>query len=355
MLRTASLRAAKVAGGAAAAANPGTFRFVASDMDGTVLSPHHTLSEYTAETLRRLTQDHHVPFIFATGRVYADVAAINQHMQRFFQERRLQLPPVPSTPWARTPTYIITSNGAVAHDAETGSLVLERALDPGVVRELYHLLPRSETRINTGIIQGEHWFYRMDWEEMLQFHRESGYRYRVLQHIPELGVAKGSAGTTNTATTIAAASSSSCAVEGDLAHVHKVFFSSWDRPLLEKLESLLQQRYGDHLTVTFSAAYNVDITAKGVTKASALEQLFTTMPPLPHETASSATPEQRLKATVAFGDDLNDAAMLSGVGRGYIMGNCNPQLRQRCPQLEVIETNAHDAVARKLRELFRLE
>ncbi|AIN99776.1 hypothetical protein LPMP_281430 [Leishmania panamensis] len=268
-------------------------------------------------------------------------------MQRFFRERRQQLHPVPTTTGARTPIYIITSNGAVVHNAETGELVLEHALDPVVVREIYHLLPASEMRINTGIIQGDHWFYRRDWEEMLEFHKESGYRYQVLEFIPDSVDKSG----IDTDTLVGSPS----ALSGCLKHVHKVFFSSWDLSLLEKLEQTLQQRYGSDLTVTFSASYNLDITAKDVTKAWALERLYEQMAPLPHETRSTATPEQRLKATVAFGDNLNDATMLSSAGRSFIMGNCNPKLRQRCPNLEVIQTNAEDAVARKLREIFHLE
>ncbi|KAG5500459.1 hypothetical protein JKF63_03552 [Porcisia hertigi] len=350
MFHTIWLRARTSAAGACGATAPGLppFRFVASDMDGTVLSPHHILSEYTTETLRRLTQELHVPFIFATGRVYADVAIINQEMQRFFQARRRQIPLTSATACTGTPTYIITSNGAVIHNAETGELVHEHALDPDIVRELYHLLPVSETRINTGIIQGDHWFYRMDWEEMLRFHKQSGYRYQVLERIPDSAQLSG----IQTRSTQPASSS---AVGGSLQHVHKIFFSSWDRPRLEKLEAMLQNRYGEELTVTFSSSYNIDITGKGVTKASALETLYSVMTPLPHETASTATPGQRLKATVAFGDDLNDGAMLQRAGLGFIMGNCNPQLLQRCPNLEVIQTNAEDGVARKLVEVFNLE
>ncbi|CAM39678.1 conserved hypothetical protein [Leishmania braziliensis MHOM/BR/75/M2904] len=182
---------------------------------------------------------------------------------------------------------------------------------------------------------------------MLEFHKESGYRYQVLEFIPDSVDKSG----IDTDTLVGSPS----ALSGCLKHVHKVFFSSWDLSLLEKLEQTLQQRYGSDLTVTFSASYNLDITAKDVTKAWALERLYEQMAPLPHETRSTVTPEQRLKATVAFGDNLNDATMLSSAGRSFIMGNCNPKLRQRCPNLEVIQTNAEDAVARKLREIFHLE
>ncbi|KPI88846.1 hypothetical protein ABL78_2040 [Leptomonas seymouri] len=327
MLRSTWLLAA--AAGAAVAGTP-KFRFVASDMDGTILTPQHTLSEYTAETLRRLTQERHVPFVFATGRFYEDVAAINKDMQRFFHEHLQSLTPVPASSMERTPAYIITSNGAVIHNAETGEIVLERPIAPSLVKEIYHLLPASETRINTGMIHGDSWLYRMDWEEMLQFHRQSGCRYEVVQRISEDDM-------------------------GGLNHVYKLFFSSWDRPLLEKLEHVLQERYGKDLMVTFSSFYNVDITAKGVTKASALHRLFEHLGPLPRESPQEAGVAQRLKDTIAFGDDLNDAAMLMEVGRGFVMGNCNPQLKVRCPQLEVIQNNSEDAVARKIREVFQLD
>lgn len=331
MFRSTWLRAvASATAGSASTAN--AFRFVASDMDGSILSPHHVLTEYASETLRRLTQDRHVPFIFATGRFYADVAAINKDLQRYLYERRMALPPTPGATWTPTPTYIITSNGAVVHNAETAEVVLERPVDPALVREIYHLLPASETRINTGVVQGDAWLYRMDWAEMLQFHRQSGCRFDV---VPAFTGARGS--------------------DEALQHIHKIFFSSWDRPLLEKLEKTLQQRYGEELTVTFSAAYNVDITAKGVTKASALRSLFTEVAPLPGEALKDATPENRMRATIAFGDDLNDAAMLTEVGRGFVMGNCNPLLKARCPELEVIATNNDDAVAHKIREIFQLE
>ncbi|KPA85364.1 hypothetical protein ABB37_01684 [Leptomonas pyrrhocoris] len=329
MFCSAWLRAAATAtaGVADAAAN---FRFVASDMDGTILTPQHTLSEFATETLRRLTQDRHVPFVFATGRFYADVAAINKDMQRFFYERRQALPPVAGATWEGTPTYIITSNGAVVHNAETGEVVLKRMIDPALAHEIYHLLPSSETRINTGMIHGDAWWYRMDWEEMLQFHKQSGCRYKV---VPRL----------------------TWDVTRGVDHVYKLFFSSWDRPLLDKLEQLLQERYGKLLTVTFSSSYSVDIMAKDVTKASALRHLFQRMEPLPKESPQEASEAARLKATIAFGDDLNDAAMLTEVGRGFVMGNCNPQLKVRCPQLEVIQTNSEDAVTKKIREVFQLD
>lgn len=51
------------------------YHVVASDLDGTLLSPDHTLSPYAKETLKLLTQ-RGVHFVFATGRHHIDVAQI---------------------------------------------------------------------------------------------------------------------------------------------------------------------------------------------------------------------------------------------------------------------------------------
>lgn len=64
--------------------------------------------------------------------------------------------------------------------------------------------------------------------------------------------------------------------------------------------------------------------------------------------------DDRMRRTVAFGDDLNDARMLTSVGKGCIVGNANPALIERHPELEVIKTNVEHGTAVKLREIFHL-
>lgn len=51
------------------------FHVVASDLDGTLLSPDHTLSPFAKETLKLLTAQG-IHFVFATGRHHLDVAQI---------------------------------------------------------------------------------------------------------------------------------------------------------------------------------------------------------------------------------------------------------------------------------------
>ncbi|WP_149013914.1 HAD hydrolase family protein, partial [Escherichia coli] len=53
-----------------------------------------------------------------------------------------------------------------------------------------------------------------------------------------------------------------------------------------------------------------------------------------------------------FGDGMNDAEMLSMAGKGCIMGSAHQRLKDLHPELEVIGTNAEDAVPHYLRKLY---
>lgn len=75
------------------------YQVVASDLDGTLLSPDHTLSPYAKETLKLLTA-RGIHFVFATGRHHVDVGQIRDNLE--------------------IKSYMITSNGARVHEIPTG-------------------------------------------------------------------------------------------------------------------------------------------------------------------------------------------------------------------------------------------
>lgn len=56
------------------------YQVVASDLDGTLLSPDHTLSPYAKETLKLLTA-RGIHFVFATGRHHVDVGQIRDNLE----------------------------------------------------------------------------------------------------------------------------------------------------------------------------------------------------------------------------------------------------------------------------------
>ena len=62
-----------------------------------------------------------------------------------------------------------------------------------------------------------------------------------------------------------------------------------------------------------------------------------------------------LKDCIAFGDGQNDIEMLSWVGKGYVMANADPRLKEACPELEEIGFNKDEAVAKHLAMLFGIK
>ena len=61
-----------------------------------------------------------------------------------------------------------------------------------------------------------------------------------------------------------------------------------------------------------------------------------------------------LKDAVSFGDGLNDYELITETGLGFAMGNSIYLLLEKLTDTEVIESNAEDGMAKKVRELFNI-
>ena len=108
----------------------------------------------------------------------------------------------------------------------------------------------------------------------------------------------------------------------------------------EKFWELVESQVGDRVTTTWSSVGAlVEISAKGVTKASTLELLCL---------------ERGIDASqvVAFGDMPNDLPMLEWVGTSYAMANAHPTVRELADH--IAPSNEDDGVAVTLEELFAL-
>ena len=122
----------------------------------------------------------------------------------------------------------------------------------------------------------------------------------------------------------------------------KVFFIARDPKDLVELEDYLRTHFGDKATIVYSAVTCLEVMNKNVSKGDALAHLL----------------ENRnygLKDCIAFGDGQNDVEMLSLAGKGYVMANADPRLKEACPELEEIGFNKDEAVAKHLAELFGIK
>ncbi|AUG99080.1 sugar/pyridoxal phosphate phosphatase YigL [Pectobacteriaceae bacterium CE70] len=201
------------------------YPIVASDLDGTLLSPDHTLSPYAKETLQLLTE-RGTYFVFATGRHHMDVAQIRDNLA--------------------ITAFMITSNGARVHNSD-GELIFSHNLDSDIAQELYGMIFHRPD-IMTHIYRHDDWFISRPRPEEERFFRESVFKYKIFD--PDVLGTDG---------------------------VGKVFFTCEDHNKLLPLEDALNARWGDRVNVSFSTLSCLEVMAGGVSKGHALEQVAKTI------------------------------------------------------------------------------
>ena len=113
----------------------------------------------------------------------------------------------------------------------------------------------------------------------------------------------------------------------------KIFFAHDNHEKLVKLKDAVLVNSSEHLHHAFSLPTCLEFMDKSVDKAVAIMKVLE---------KEGFTAEE----TVSFGDGFNDVQMLSSTGKGLIMGNAPILLKETLPNLEVIETNAEDGVAK---------
>ena len=260
-------------------------KIVASDLDGTLLTPNHQLSDFTKLTLKKL-HDQGYTFIFATGRHHVDVSGIRQI--------------------AGIPAYMITSNGARVHD-QNNQLRYSQNVPQELVQPVIDIV-RQDPNLFIHMYQDEDWLLDREDEILAKFHSESGFSYKRFEaeNAPSEGIAK-------------------------------VFFThpEQDHEYLVTFEEKLRDAFGDKLNIAFSTPWCLEVMAAEVSKGHALDAVAKSL-------------NLTLDNCIAFGDGMNDAEMLAMVGKGLIMGTSHEKVIKALPDNEVIGSNADDAVAHYL-------
>ena len=114
-------------------------------MDGTLLTSSHKISEYTANIIKQI-ENNGVKFIIATGRPYLDA--------KFYRDS------------LKLKSYLITSNGARAHDEENNPIVIENIPKEFVKRLLAY---NVGTNIHRNIYLDDKWIIEYEIEGLAEF------------------------------------------------------------------------------------------------------------------------------------------------------------------------------------------
>ena len=269
------------------------FKAVVSDLDGTLLNAEHKVSEFTRETVELLLKKG-IKFYIATGRNYLGA-------KEAMDELGVKVP-------------LITSHGSVAFD-ENGNEIFSNNLKREYLDKVLDIDYKSFGKdiIITGY-SGPNWFVTEDLQEYFYNKKPDRTRYPK-QITPE---------------------------EFKRHDFTKIFFLGENHDELLKLEDEIRKAVGDgNVSLLFANEGSLEVFSSNCNKAKAAEVLL-------------ERDGLTLKDAVSFGDGLNDYELITETGLGFAMGNSIYLLLEKLTDTEVIESNAEDGMAKKLRELFNL-
>jgi len=122
----------------------------------------------------------------------------------------------------------------------------------------------------------------------------------------------------------------------------KIFFLGENHDELLELENEIKRIVGEeNISLLFANEGSLEVFPANCDKAKAAEVVL-------------KRDGLTLKDAVSFGDGLNDYELITETGLGFAMGNSIYLLLEKLTDTEVIESNAEDGMAKKLRELFDL-
>jgi Cof subfamily protein (haloacid dehalogenase superfamily) len=257
------------------------FKLVVCDLDGTLLDGEHRLGDYSRAVLSRLRETGPIAML-ASGRHFQDIRVLSDQLGGR--------------------GCLISCNGAAVHDRQARA-IQRAAIEPECIDFLIGDPVFAQAHIN--VYTSEDWLVARPEPSLLQYHRDSGFAYRV-SDLRSL----------------------------DRADVLKVFYYG-DPQRLQRLEEAIVERFGGRLSTTFSLPVTLEVMAAGVSKGAALARVAERL-------------GIGLDAVLAFGDGMNDLEMLALAGKGILMENADPRLKEALPHLERIGTNRDQSVARWL-------
>ncbi|MCK5906593.1 MAG: HAD family hydrolase [Flavobacteriales bacterium] len=263
------------------------YKVIVCDLDGTLLNNEHALSEFTKSEIRRVSSLG-IKVILATGRHYIDVKGVAKQLD--------------------LDTCVIGSNGTRAYSGD-GEMLIMHNLNTDVTEFMMNYDLPTEVHLN--IYQGKEWLVVEEHQELLDFHKHSGFVYRKIAGVEDLNITE----------------------------VNKFYLYSHNEDLLKEVEKDLNIKLAKNADVFFSYHSVIEVMPKGISKGLALEELMTN---------NGIKPED----IMAFGDGLNDYEMLKWVGKGLLMENADKNLVAKLPNLERIGNNNEEGVAKYLSENF---
>lgn len=193
-------------------------KFVISDLDGTLLYSHDTISEYTVKTVKKLI-DSDINFAIATGRG-------QQGVQKFLKQLGIN-------------PYLICNNGANIYSPD-GKCIFDKRIPKNIVTEILKEIRRNNLFYSA--FQNEFYFHSK--EEPVE-----DFTSRPL--FIEIAVEK----------------------EEDVPDLNKIIVTDDDPQVLVNLLNILKEKFSHLVEIMLSQPTCLDVAPKNCSKGTGIENL----------------------------------------------------------------------------------
>ncbi|QKJ86445.1 Pyridoxal phosphate phosphatase [Paramixta manurensis] len=263
-----------------------SYRVIALDLDGTLLTPRKTILPASLEALKK-AREAGVKVLIVTGRHHCAILP-------FYQELALDTPAICCN---GTYLYDYQAQKVLASDPleKTQALQVIEMLDEQSIHGLLYVDDAMLYQTPTGHVERT-----LNWAQSLPPHQ----RPTFLQ-VPDLAEAARAA-----------------------QSIWKFALSHPDTRALQQFAETVENRLG--LACEWSWHDQVDIAQQGNSKGKRLAQWV-------------ASAGYQMSEVIAFGDNYNDLSMLETVGLGVAMGNADEAIKARADR--VIGTNLETGIA----------
>ncbi|CAL67318.1 Cof-type HAD-IIB family hydrolase [Christiangramia forsetii] len=268
------------------------FKIIFSDIDGTLLNAERDLSEYTIETIRKLSKAD-IPFILISSRMPAAM----RHLQK-----KMDIEHLP----------IISYNGGLI--IVDGKVVSSTEIPIEILTELHKF--NEHQNVHLSLFHNDEWYVPRDdfWTQREINNTRVQPEFESNQNVINKW-RKESKG------------------------AHKIM-AMGEEEKIDAIMTFLLQNFKDELHLYRSKPTYIEIAPKAISKLTAVQHLLDNHFRIP------------LSQSMAFGDNYNDVEMIRGVGMGIAVGNAKPEVLEIAHM--VTTPGKEDGVAKSIMELLKI-
>ena len=259
------------------------------DIDGTLTNSQKEITAATKAAIQEIIAAGH-KVILASGRP-------TPGMRRYEKELELE----------KYGSYLLAYNGAKIVECRSGEIVYQRTLAPMFIPRLYNFARDNGCGLITYL--GSEIISAFEPDEYIELEaRINGLPVRHVVNFPRY-----------------------------MEYAFNKCLMTAPPEKAEELEKVLQEKFGQQLSVYRSEPFFIEIMPKNVDKASSLEEMLRII-------------GIKKEDTICCGDGYNDISMIQFAGVGVAMGNAQPEVKEVADY--ITGTNDEDGLVQVIRKFI---